>query len=140
MITTFSNFKTGQYHFRHSKCIEYNIKRLPATADSLFFPLHGLHITKCNPCKVRVKSPYNLYLILKKCFIYAVFKSFYLSMLFIVGNSKTSLMAAESVNSITILSMPNPIPPVGGIPTIRALIKSSSVWLASSSPAASISS
>ena len=36
MITTFSNFKTGQYHFRHSKCIEYNIKRLPATADSLF--------------------------------------------------------------------------------------------------------
>ena len=45
-------------------------------------------------------------------------------------------MAAESVSSITILSIPNPIPPVGGIPYASAFKKSSSVWLASSSPAA----
>ena len=44
-----------------------------------------LHITNCNPCKVRVKSLYNLHLTFKKCFIYAVFKPFYLSRLFIVG-------------------------------------------------------
>ena len=55
---------------------------------------------------------------------------------FIVGKRSTSRIAGESVSSITILSMPNPMPPVGGIPIIRAFKKSSSIELASSSPAA----
>ena len=59
---------------------------------------------------------------------------------FIVGNRSTSLIAAESVRSIHIRSMPKPIPPVGGIPISRAFIKSSSVVLASSSPIARSSS
>ena len=45
---------------------------------------------------------------------------FYLSKDFIVGKSKTSRIAGESVKSITILSMPKPIPPVGGIPSSSA--------------------
>lgn len=85
-----------------------------------------LHISNCNPCKVRVKSLYNLHLTFKKCFIYAVCKPFYLSKLFIVGNSSTSRIAAESVSSITSRSIPNPMPPVGGIPYSRAQMKSSS--------------
>ena len=64
----------------------------------------------------------------------ALFSAFYFSKLFIVGNNNTSLIAAESVNSIHILSIPNPIPPVGGIPISRAFKKSSSVVFASSSP------
>ena len=59
---------------------------------------------------------------------------------FIVGNNKTSLIAVEFVNNITILSIPNPIPPVGGIPISNAFKKSSSVVLASSSPCARSSS
>lgn len=47
--------------------------------------------------------------------------------LFIVGNSNTSLIAVEPVRIIHILSMPNPMPPVGGIPISRAFKKSSSV-------------
>ena len=39
---------------------------------------------------------------------------------FIVGKNKTSRIAGESVSSITIRSMPKPIPPVGGIPSSRA--------------------
>ena len=35
---------------------------------------------------------------------------------FIQGKKSTSRMVSEPVNSITILSMPIPIPPVGGIP------------------------
>ena len=60
----------------------------------------------------------------------------YLSNCFIVGNNKTSLIAAAFVSNIHILSIPNPIPPVGGIPISSAFIKSSSVVLASSSPSA----
>ena len=63
-----------------------------------------------------------------------------LSKLFIVGNNKTSLIAAAFVSNIHILSIPNPIPPVGGIPISSAFIKSSSVVLASSSPSANNSS
>ena len=59
---------------------------------------------------------------------------------FIVGNSRTSRIAAESVSSIHIRSIPNPIPPVGGIPISSAFRKSSSVWFASSSPCANSSS
>ena len=59
---------------------------------------------------------------------------------FIVGNNNTSLIAVEFVNNITILSIPNPIPPVGGIPISNAFKKSSSVVLASSSPCARSSS
>ena len=59
---------------------------------------------------------------------------------FIVGNNKTSLIAAAFVSNIHILSIPNPIPPVGGIPISSAFIKSSSVVLASSSPSANNSS
>ena len=54
----------------------------------------------------------------------------------IVGNAITSRMEGESVKSITILSIPIPIPPAGGIPTSSASIKSSSIGIASSSPAA----
>ena len=64
----------------------------------------------------------------------------YLSSVFIVGKSSTSRIAALSVRSITSLSIPYPIPPVGGIPTSRAFKKSSSVWFASSSPAANAAS
>ena len=39
---------------------------------------------------------------------------------FIVGNNNTSLIAVEFVNNITILSIPNPIPPVCGIPISNA--------------------
>ena len=59
---------------------------------------------------------------------------------FIVGNSNTSLIASAPVRSIHIRSIPNPIPPVGGIPISSAFMKSSSVVLASSSPCASSSS
>lgn len=55
---------------------------------------------------------------------------------FIVGNKSTSRIAAESVRSMHIRSMPKPMPPVGGIPISRACMKSSSVVLASSSPRA----
>ena len=55
------------------------------------------------------------------------FTSFYLSKLFIVGNNNTSLIAGLFVIIITILSIPNPIPPVGGIPIDKAFKKSSSV-------------
>lgn len=54
-------------------------------------------------------------------------KAWFYSTLLIVGNSNTSLIAAEFVSSIHILSMPKPIPPVGGIPISRAFKKSSSV-------------
>ena len=67
-------------------------------------------------------------------------KPFYLSRLFIVGNSSTSLIAGLFVIIMTMRSMPKPIPPVGGIPMLSAFRKSSSVWLASSSPAANASS
>ena len=40
---------------------------------------------------------------------------------FIVGKSKTSLIEAESVRSITSRSIPKPRPPVGGIPYSRAV-------------------
>ena len=59
-----------------------------------------------------------------------LFTSFFLftpSKDFIVGKRSTSLIAAESVSSIHILSIPNPIPPVGGIPISSAFMKSSSV-------------
>jgi hypothetical protein len=46
---------------------------------------------------------------------------------FIVGNSNTSLIDAESVKNIINLSTPNPRPPVGGIPISRAFINSSSI-------------
>ena len=59
---------------------------------------------------------------------------------FIVGKSSTSLIAALFVKSIHILSIPNPIPPVGGIPISSAFRKSSSVVFASSSPCAKSSS
>ena len=59
---------------------------------------------------------------------------------FIVGKRITSLMLTDSVISITSLSTPIPIPPVGGIPYSSAVRKSSSIILASSSPAARIAS
>ena len=74
-----------------------------------------------------VKSPFSLLFL-------------YLSNVFIVGKSNTSLIACESVNNIHIRSIPNPIPPVGAIPISSAFMKSSSVVFASSSPAASASS
>ena len=49
------------------------------------------------------------------------------SRLFMVGKSSTSRIAGEFVSSITSLSMPYPIPPVGGIPISSAFMKSSSV-------------
>ena len=58
----------------------------------------------------------------------------YLSNDFIVGNSRTSRIAGELVNNMVNLSIPYPMPPVGAIPSSSALRKSSSVWLASSSP------
>ena len=61
---------------------------------------------------------------------------FYFPRGFIVGNRITSLMLTASVISITILSIPIPSPPVGGIPYSRAVRQSSSIMLASSSPAA----
>ena len=42
------------------------------------------------------------------------------------GNAITSLIDCESVRSIASLSIPKPIPPVGGIPYSRAVTKSSS--------------
>ena len=51
----------------------------------------------------------------------------FFSIRFIVGKRRTSRIAAESVKSIHIRSIPNPIPPVGGIPISSALRKSSSV-------------
>ena len=53
---------------------------------------------------------------------------------FIVGNNKTSLIVEAFVKNITSLSIPIPIPPVGGIPYSRAVRKSSSIIFASSSP------
>ena len=71
----------------------------------------------------------------------ALFASFFAAPCdFIVGNNNTSRIAAESVRIMHIRSIPNPIPPVGGIPISSAFIKSSSVVLASSSPCASSSS
>ena len=46
---------------------------------------------------------------------------------FNVGNRSTSLIAGELVSNITSLSIPYPIPPVGGIPISSAFKKSSSV-------------
>ena len=48
----------------------------------------------------------------------------YQSIFFIVGNSSTSRMLAESVSSITRRSTPKPRPPVGGMPYSRELMKS----------------
>ena len=71
----------------------------------------------------------------------ALFASFFAApCVFMVGNRSTSLIAAELVSSMHILSIPKPIPPVGGIPISSAFKKSSSVWFASSSPAANSSS
>ena len=55
---------------------------------------------------------------------------------FIVGNKRISLIVLAFVNNITSLSIPIPIPPVGAIPYSRAIMKSSSIILASSSPLA----
>lgn len=66
--------------------------------------------------------------------------AFYLSSVFIVGKSSTSRIAALSVRSMHIRSIPKPMPPVGGMPTISAFMKSSSVVFASSSPCARSSS
>lgn len=51
---------------------------------------------------------------------------FYFFSGFIVGNKSTSRMERESVRNITILSMPMPRPPVGGMPYSSAVQKSSS--------------
>ena len=53
---------------------------------------------------------------------------------FIVGNNITSLIDGELVNNIITLSIPIPRPPVGGKPTSKAFMKSSSISQASSSP------
>ena len=52
----------------------------------------------------------------------------------ISGNKITSLIEGLSVISMTTLSMPIPMPPVGGIPYSSAVMKSSSMGCASSSP------
>ena len=57
-----------------------------------------------------------------------------LSMGFMVGNRMTSRMEVLPVSSMTHRSMPMPMPPVGGIPYSSALMKSSSIMPASSSP------
>ena len=44
----------------------------------------------------------------------------YLSRVFMVGNSSTSLIAWLSVSSMVMRSMPKPMPPVGGMPSSRA--------------------
>ena len=59
---------------------------------------------------------------------------------FMVGKKITSRMEAAFVSSIIKRSMPMPMPPVGGIPYSTEVRKSSSVWFASSSPAARSSS
>jgi hypothetical protein len=51
------------------------------------------------------------------------------------GNRITSRIEGLSVNSMVMRSMPNPRPPVGGMPYSRARIQSSSMGCASSSPA-----
>ena len=66
----------------------------------------------------------------------ALFSARFGSRVFIVGNSSTSRMDAASVRNMTRRSMPMPMPPVGGIPYSSALMKSSSIMPASSSPAA----
>src|SRR5690554_717838 len=50
------------------------------------------------------------------------------------GNKITSRIFGVFVSSITNLSIPIPIPPVGGIPYSNASTKSMSISLASSSP------
>ena len=52
-----------------------------------------------------------------------IFTGTYLSKLFIVGNSSTSLVAGWSVSSITSLSDAVSTPPVGGIPIERGIEK-----------------
>ena len=49
---------------------------------------------------------------------------FYLG--FMVGNNNTSLIEKLSVRNITRRSTPMPMPPVGGMPYSRAVMKSSS--------------
>ncbi len=71
----------------------------------------------------------------KLLIIYIIFLILHHLRDFIVGNNNTSRIAWLSVSSITRRSIPYPIPPVGGIPISSAFRKSSSVWLASSSPA-----
>mmetsp|Transcript_11706 Transcript_11706/g.31544 ORF Transcript_11706/g.31544 Transcript_11706/m.31544 type:complete len:218 (-) Transcript_11706:1140-1793(-) len=55
---------------------------------------------------------------------------------FIAGNRRTSLIALLSVRNMIRRSIPRPQPPVGGKPYSRAVQKSSSVTIASSSPPA----
>lgn len=62
----------------------------------------------------------NLQLVILHKSPYVAILRVYLSTGFIVGKKSTSLIAGESVRSITIRSMPNPMPPVGGIPSSSA--------------------
>ena len=59
--------------------------------------------------------------------------AFFFYLCFIVGNKIISRMLDCPVNSMTNLSTPIPTPPVGGIPTSIAFIKSSSMGCISSS-------
>ena len=98
------------------------------------------HISICHLQQICNKLLFFCCLQTPKRPFYKASRTPYLSRLFIVGKNNTSLIAAESVSSIHIRSIPYPIPPVGGIPISSALRKSSSVWLASSSPWANCSS
>ena len=45
------------------------------------------------------------------------------------GNKITSLILSEFVNNIIILSIPNPSPPVGGIPVSIALTNNNEIYV-----------
>ena len=71
-------------------------------------------------CKFGVRRKVFRFPCVRKPLILRAFSRFGQSKGFIVGKNKTSRIAGESVSSITIRSMPKPIPPVGGIPSSRA--------------------
>ena len=103
------------FYMSNITCFSYFFKK---KIFPLQFHIHG---------KIMEIYILHTFITFKKHCIYQHFKPFYLSRLFIVGNNKTSRIAIEFVIIITIRSIPNPIPPVGGIPILRAFKKSSSV-------------
>ena len=78
------------------------------------------HISICHLQQICNKLLFFCCLQTPKRPFYKASRTPYLSRLFIVGKSNTSLIAALSVNNIQSLSSPYPIPPVGGIPSSNA--------------------
>lgn len=129
-------FRISHYAFI-SRWISYKMKRgisretKAYSSSSNLFP--GLKKISCSKWyKIGTKSKYWY----RKIREHSANSGFCQSIERIVGNNNTSRIAGLFVSSITSLSIPYPIPPVGGIPISRAFMKSSSVVLASSSPAA----